>query len=339
MKIKFWKVGCGDAITINFEDIDKINRNIFIDGGYLGTYLRTIKQKLLAIQSKSQFVDIWIITHTDRDHIGGVEAFLKDPTLPNKEHLVKEYWFNWSTYDFIPYSDKISVNQGITLRDYLFKTGKLKQIDISSDSQPIIWHNLKFTILSPDLDRLTNSKIAWQEKESDKLLGAGLSDYNNTIESLLKLPYEEDTDVWNGGSIAFLLEQNEKKILFLADSFPSVIIDALRQIGYSDTNKLHVDYIKLSHHGSKRNFNPALLEIVNCSRFIILANGVSHNLPNKWTLAQIITNPNRSNDKIEFYFNDDNDSLRSIFEVDNDKEQYNFTCYYNSSPYLLIDLG
>ena len=339
MKIKFWKVGSADAITINFKDEAGAIKNLFIDSGYLSTYLRTIKQELLDIQAANQCVDLWIITHTDRDHIGGVEAFLKDPSIYEKDELVKQYWFNWSSYEFSPLNEKISVTQGINLRNYLSAIGKLQLTDIIENEKPIEWHGLRLTILSPNEERLTKSKMAWKESESEKLIASSLNDYNEPIHSLLKQHYKEDSDVWNGGSIAFLLECNNKRILFLADSFPSEVIQALKKKGYSSINRLPVDYIKLSHHGSKRNFDPKLLEIIDCSRFIILANGITHSLPSKWTLAQIIGSPSRTGNKIEFLFNDDTEALKGIFTVDKNKELYNFECSYSNLSFLTVELN
>jgi hypothetical protein len=199
-------------------------------------------------------------------------------------------------------------------------------------------YGLSITVLSPDSKRLLISKKKWQEAETNTTISSVINDYCYPIHALLQQPPIEDVDPWNGGSIAFILERGSKRILFLADSYPSVVTASLKKLGYTNRNKLNVDFIKLSHHGSKRNFHPGLLEIVDCSRFIILANGITHSLPNKWTLAQIIGSPDRSDQIIHFYFNDDTPQLRSIFENDNDLQQYRFECHYNSNSHLTIEL-
>jgi beta-lactamase superfamily II metal-dependent hydrolase len=338
MQIKFWKVGCGDAITINTTTSKGKIVNLFIDGGYLKTYRDTIKKEILAIQSQNQLIDRWIITHTDRDHIGGVEAFLRDPSIKNKENLVSEYWFNYSSLPFVEPGSAVSIEQGITLRDYLEKKGKLYGADILADGNAAAFHNFRVTILSPNATKLNDSKLAWQEEEYQRRVAAGQPDYSKTIEELRQEPFLEDVCPYNGGSIAILLEEGERSILLLGDAHPSVIMESLTNLGYSKTNKLKVDFIKLSHHGSKYNFSPAILELVECSNFIILGNGMAHNLPNKWTLSQILTSPDRSNETIRFYFNDDNPVLRRIFDVDSNTEGYNFECIFNSEPCLIIDL-
>lgn len=338
MKIKFWKVGCGDAITISYEDANGCIKNIFIDGGYLSTYSKTIKMELLAIENKGEAVNLWIITHTDSDHIGGIEAYIKDPYFKNKKDLVKMFWFNWSSYEVVMPEPAISLTQGILLRDYLLNAGKLYLSDITTSSQIPEMPSLQIVILSPDKSRLEKSKQVWSKNESDKLISSATSDYAKTIEELEKFSAEEDTGVWNGGSIAFLTLYKGKKVLFLADSHPSAVVAALLEAGYSKTNKLNVDYIKLSHHGSIHNISDDFLDIVDCKRFIILANG-TRALPNKSTLAKILTHRERNKERrIEFWFNDNTPALRSIFTEPSEFELYNFNCIYSNEPCLQIDL-
>jgi len=339
MIIKFWRTGCADATTISFMDDDGQHKNLFIDGGYLGTYRHTIKKELLRLQDMGEVVDLWIITHTDRDHIGGVEGFIRDRNFRGKEALVNEYWFNWSSYYFMPGGKNISTAQGIHLRDYLNDTGKLCLGDVITGMPATQFNGLTLTVLSPDTERLEKSKLAWQAEEREILISSERSDHEKTIQTLAAEPFIQDNDPFNGGSIAFLLEENGRRILLLADSFPSVVQQSLEQLGYSADNRLKVDYIKLSHHGSRRNFDPRLLDIVDCNRFIILANGSTHQLPDKWTLAKILMHPLRSWESIQFYFNDDNKILRGIFDADNNREAFNFECFYSNYPFLTIQFG
>ncbi|BAF71688.1 hypothetical protein [Sulfurovum sp. NBC37-1] len=114
--------------------------------------------------------------------------------------------------------------------------------------------------------------------------------------------FEEDKSLPNGSSIAFILEIGDKKILFLGDSHPSVIIDGLKELRYSNRNKLEIDFMKVSHHGSKANTSNELLEIIKCDKFIISTDGSKHGLPNKETLARIINK--HSGCKIYFTYPD-----------------------------------
>jgi beta-lactamase superfamily II metal-dependent hydrolase len=335
MKVKFWRVGTGDAISITFFDESGLRRNIFIDSGFVGTYAHTIKPELIAIQKAGEVVDLWVLTHTDRDHIGGVITFIKDGTFEGRNELVKEYWFNWSDFSFQPTSDKLSVAQGINLRDYLRMTGKLNSKDIKSGNVPVVLYGCEFTILSPNAKSLENSKVRWQREEVTTPIATPVYDYDQTIEDLTAQSEIEDADPFNGGSVAFLLQYQGHKLLFLGDSHPTVVVESLRNLGYSPTNRLQVEFVKLSHHASMRNTSRELLSLIESSNYIILAEGRSHALPNKWTLANILTNSLRDRTKpVFFYFNHETPRLRSIFEVDGDTTAYNFSCVFGKERYL-----
>ena len=60
VKIKFWKVGNGDAFTSTYCNTKNEIKNLFIDGGHRGNYLHTIKKEILDIQSTDRHIDIWI---------------------------------------------------------------------------------------------------------------------------------------------------------------------------------------------------------------------------------------------------------------------------------------
>jgi hypothetical protein len=76
--------------------------------------------------------------------------------------------------------------------------------------------------------------------------------------------------------------------LLLGDAHPSTVVESLEALGYTAQNPLQIDYVKVSHHGSKANTNDDLLTLIDCNNFIISANGNHHGLPNKKTLARII---------------------------------------------------
>jgi len=340
MKLKFWRVGTGDAITINFPDSKDRKRNIFIDGGFVGTYRHSIKPELVRIREAGELVDLWVLTHTDRDHIGGVEAFIKDVAIADRERLVVEFWFNWSDYTFVPPTEKVSVAQGIVLREYLQAIGKLPREEIKVTPDSIVLYDCTFAILSPDQQSLEKSKIHWQRQEHPMPVAGGRNDHESTIEELSVAPASEDTDPFNGGSIAFLVSWRERSILLLGDSHPSVIVQSLTRLGYSPANRLRVDFVKLSHHGSKNNTSRGLIQLLDSDNYIILAEGSVHSLPNKWTLANILVHPERDFSRtITFYFNYDNPRLRSIFDTDSNKDKYNFRCVFSTEPFLELDLA
>nr|HMU04101.1 hypothetical protein [Saprospiraceae bacterium] len=70
---------------------------------------------------------------------------------------------------------------------------------------------------------------------------------------------------------------------------------------YNKDNLLHVELMKVSHHGSMYNTNKELLEIVKTNNYLISSNATKHGLPNKRAIARIINN----NPNAIIYFNYD----------------------------------
>jgi hypothetical protein len=85
-------------------------------------------------------------------------------------------------------------------------------------------------------------------------------------------------------------------------------------LSYTPKNPLIIDFIKLSHHGSRENINKEFLSLVKTNQFIILANGnKKHYHPHKETLVRIIDYYKEYDEKISFIFNY---NIKSIFKDD-----------------------
>src|SRR5262249_4098426 len=101
----------------------------------------------------------------------------------------------------------------------------------------------------------------------------------------------------NGSSIAFLAEHPDGSCLFGADAFAPVLLESLQRRGAAKTK---VDAFKLAHHGSRRNTSIALLQHLECSRFLISTNGKRFRHPNPDTIARVIQHGGKNPD---LYFN------------------------------------
>ena len=103
LTIKFLSVGCGDGFSIRFRGDDHLFYNILIDGGVEkgNIYLETLRREIEEIMHRGECIDLWIITHIDDDHIGGILRFIKDKTLAQNVDLSKtSFWYNYSNYDY-----------------------------------------------------------------------------------------------------------------------------------------------------------------------------------------------------------------------------------------------
>jgi beta-lactamase superfamily II metal-dependent hydrolase len=104
--------------------------------------------------------------------------------------------------------------------------------------------------------------------------------------------YKKDNTVGNGSSIAFVLEFEDKRILFLGDAHAEVIIESLKSI-YKDAGSIFFDAIKVSHHGSFNNNGPELYKLIDSDKFLFSTNGrhASHKHPDLSTICCIVNRP------------------------------------------------
>lgn len=329
MEIRFLSVGCGDGIHIRYLGSDQFYHNIFIDGGVEGgdIYTRVLRNEIEKVINCYERIDIWVISHIDDDHIGGILRFIKDIDLRKKLDLSKTtFWFNYSPYDYdtkIKTTKLKSVRQGRRLRDFLKEESELNQA-ISVDTGTVDVHGCKLTILSPDRIQLDKLYARWQNEETKILTKensgkkvAKRNDYHIKLQDFDLTEFVEDRSEFNASSISLLMEFHGKSVLLLADSQPSKVVEALKTKGYSAKNKLKLSMMQLAHHGSKFNTNDELLQIIDCKEFVISADGFNkHNLPHKALIARVRKNFPEQVSGI--YITHKNTVTASLLKVDED---------------------
>ncbi|OUD12218.1 ComEC/Rec2 family competence protein [Thioflexithrix psekupsensis] len=338
----FLPAGYGDAILISFD-----GKNIFVDGGTKKNYLHKSIQK---IKSNKQLIDLMVLTHIDSDHIGGFIGILK-----NEEdgRLVQKVWFNsLDKANFIPSftdSNETSARQGVTFQDRvkeLAKENKLTyddQIFIEAKPEKFeIFPHLEVNILSPTKEKLDILASSILESVSETRETATKTRINFcTIEQLAQYEFKKDSSPTNAASIVLLLTYKEEyKFLLLADADIELVTNSLINLGYSKKNKLKINFVKLSHHGSKNNLNQAFLELIDTDTFVILTNAGKHGHPDTETLCKIIMNPERNlGKKINFFLNYDSvyNSLKDnpVFEPEQ-RKKYNFSFFSKENEPLIF---
>ncbi|MDP0506039.1 MAG: MBL fold metallo-hydrolase [Fusobacterium sp. JB019] len=307
---------------------DKIT-NIFIDSGFKGTYIRGVKPEIKKISDNNGEIDIFIITHVDQDHIGGLLNFIENDN-EKFDKIVKEVWFNCYTNDtFLDFSEKISFSQGLKLKDYLIKNDKFNDKLYFFNKKNIERNNISFLILSPNREILKNFLLGMKkEEEVSKKIASKNNDYSCDIEELYNETFKENLTIENLSSLAFIISINNRNFLFSGDASAKIMYSSLKDLGYSKDNKLKLDYFKLPHHGSENNLSKELLEIIECYSFIISTNGDHNNNPTKMALSRILLNKERNIEKtISFIFNYNNEVLKGIFSEE-EKKKYNFKCLF-----------
>lgn len=358
MEIKFFQAECGDASCIRFLGNDNKYHNVFIDSGYERTFRHVLENEIQNIVVNNEIIDLWIISHIHDDHIGGVVKYIDTVNDGEYNDIVKQYFYNPPRIYGVNKSGKSisefkSIGQGDVFYEYLKSKNKLLDNDITNLIEPIELYGLKLTILSPSSNKLDSLRSKYPldsnkllEREEDEKISEAVTtkqnDYKTLINDFNFDKWKEDDSVENGSSISVLTEYNNKKILWLADSHPTDIVNSLEKLGFNQDNKIVCDWIKVTHHGSKGNNSDALYSLIECNNYLFSVNGENkHNLPSKECIARILRNKGRNNNlKYNLYFTYDNETLRSIFKMENDNiySQYNFDVIYSNDKYLTFKI-
>jgi len=310
-KLTILQAGHGDCILIQGDFCGQY-RNILVDGGPNKAYQYkrregALKKALQTIKASGQKIDLLVLSHVDDDHIAGLLSGFKNGGL--LEQLTEKIWFNSGQLIFEHFNkvhddtnlldfdvnrtgtdadNLTSIGQGVKFEGYVSKLG-VWHYGIIKTHQVHELFGIKFTILSPNEEKLEKLLIKWVREQPDSLTSADSNDYAKSFnELLLNDEFKEDGSIHNGSSIAFIFEYAEKRLLLLGDADNDIIVESIRKLGFSEENPLAIDYVKLSHHGSQYNTSPEFLKLISCQNFIISTDGLRHGLPNKLTLARIV---------------------------------------------------
>lgn len=307
ISVRVLKANHGDCILVTHKGSHG-TFNLLIDGGNAGTFkygkqdrMKGELCKLLdEIKALNQHIDLVILTHIDDDHIGGLLKALKSPSY---SQLVKSVWFNSSrlitdhfSFPEIPANDiylpdsspDTSVRQGKKFEDLLDELG-VERSHIIMAGRKIVKGPFTFNILSPNETQLRKLLCIWPVEKTSPNTSADMTDYSMSLEQLWTNDrFESDTSIANGSSIAFMLQADDQKMLFLGDAYDTCTVESLKQLGYNEQNKLHLSLVKISHHGSQNNTSLDFLSMISATHYVISTNGARHGLPNKRTIARIL---------------------------------------------------
>jgi hypothetical protein len=108
------------------------------------------------------------------------------------------------------------------------------------------------------------------------------------LKPLKALASYTDSSVPNLSSIAAVARFGGKSILLTGDARGDYLLEGLRSEGQLDAaGKLHVDVLKLPHHGSDRNVERAFFKSITADHYVASADGTYGN-PDRPTLEMIM---------------------------------------------------
>ena len=308
----------GDCTLLSYGDTKSL-RHVLVDGGRTGTY-NTLRPALQAIAKNGGKIELLVLTHVDADHIEGALKLIRDPDKAPVE--VEQVWFNG--YEKLATLERLGYRQGDTFSDGIrergwpwntaFDEGCVVLDENQAPKQKALAGGLQLTLLSPDRMSLTRLRSAWEksretrnEKPADQSEGLEAMGarapmpVSIDVPALAAEPQNDDDNIPNSSSIAFVAEWEGKRILMAADAHPDTLARGLRQLAGA-RKQFRVDVYKVSHHGSARNNSRDLLGVLDCSRFLFSTDGSRNGHPNPQTVARILTNCNPGRHKT-LYFN------------------------------------
>ncbi|ARZ62373.1 MULTISPECIES: MBL fold metallo-hydrolase [Bacillus cereus group] len=215
---------------------------------------------------------------------------------------------------------------------------------------------VKITVLSPTNKELETLKKTWKKELKIKFptialnndtifddavecislmrrpsnVSNSLRDASATInlESLANTVFQEDDDEINASSITCIIEFNDKKILMLGDSVPSIVEDQLKKIYGEEDFPIYFDAIKVSHHGSVKNTSSELLNIIDSEHYFISTNGKNYGHPDIETIAKIIVR--KDSEKFRNIYITNKQSKLDVFENEEWQRKYQYKIHYRS---------
>ena len=161
---------------------------------------------------------------------------------------------------------------------------------------------MRITLLSPRPAQLERLGRLWKEALLElaprtEMLGRrrplpAITDFSTfDLDALAATPTKKDPSAPNGSSIAILAEYEGHAVLLTGDAYADVLVESIRQLQRergAEGRKLKLDSIKLSHHGSAHGTTVALLDQVECPRYLVSSNGDIFGHPDREAIARVI---------------------------------------------------
>ncbi len=91
----------------------------------------------------------------------------------------------------------------------------------------------------------------------------------------------------NVASIIMLVEEGDQNILLTGDARDDHIHEALERSGKTDGGHIHLNVLKIQHHGSKNNFSEDFAKKVTADHYLFCGNGGHHN-PHKDVVRRLL---------------------------------------------------
>lgn len=257
IELEIEKAYQGDCIWIRC--IAEKNTNIVIDAGP-STFALGFKNLMHKIMENEEKIDLLVFSHIDDDHICGCIRYLQE----EKVNIIEKIWINGFGTNIYCNMQEHSVTSASNLISLIEKRKIPIEYPIFEGKEYIFCGGL-LKVIGPtekvvlELEKQMKMRRNLQEHTANLHLG--------NIHEVIDV-YNPDMSKTNRASIIFVLEFENKRLLFPGDSTSENILSAINK--YYVSTKF--DIVKLPHHGSPRNISRELIRQIKAERFIISTN-------------------------------------------------------------------
>jgi hypothetical protein len=304
----------GDSLILAHGDA-AAPRHVLIDGGPEGVYDPHLRAELRRIDTAGGEVELVVLSHVDSDHaIGLLELFaeLQDQRANGLAETVRlgKLWHNSfaRTLDgggglenrlrsalalaqtaSMPaaMAGVMGIGEGQRLRILAAQLGLPVNDGFAQDlicvddaPAPVQLGTLTLRVVGPTRANLQELRLKWEKWLDDNEPALQSGDP--------RLMANADKSIPNLSSIMLLAECQGRTVLLTGDGRSDHLLSGLDAAGLLDgAGKLHVDVLKVPHHGSDRNATKTFFRKVTADTYVISANGHPDN-PDLATLIWIV---------------------------------------------------
>lgn len=150
--------------------------------------------------------------------------------------------------------------------------------------------SMKFTLVGPTQKELRDLRDGWNNwlRNNKERLKKIRSELKKRIEefsngALAHSPFDlrdwegipdyKGVSVPNVASLMFMVEEDGKRLLLTGDCQQKFILDGLERAGFLDDGHVHLDVLKVQHHGSENNMDIDFARKVSADHYVFCGNG------------------------------------------------------------------
>ena len=154
--------------------------------------------------------------------------------------------------------------------------------------------SMKFTLIGPTEKELKDLRDGWNnwlrnnkerlkkirselKKRVDEFSNGALSSSPFDLRNWEGIPDYKEVTVPNISSLMFMVEEGDKRLLLTGDGQQDFIISGLERSGFLDDGYLHLNVLKVQHHGSENNIDVDFAKKISADHYVFCGNGEHKN--------------------------------------------------------------